>query len=245
MTDTFQDDETTSTVKSAYPHRRGLDGVFLPASYRTGPRLELRFAAGDDETKVGAISGYGSVFGNVDAYGSVIERGAFVQSLKKRKPLMLWAHNTSEPVGAWTAAEEDAHGLRLHGTLNLETQRGREALSLLKQGALNGLSVGFCAPENGVEVDRQTGIVTYRECDLYEVSIVAIPANDKARISDVRSIQTPRQFEALLTDLGFAKKAATALAARGWGGLNPDAGGAYALSEHVRNLTANLKSKRN
>ena len=118
-------------------------------------------------------------------------------------------------------------------------------MSLLKQGALNGLSVGFCAPENGVEVDRQTGIVTYRECDLYEVSIVAIPANDKARITDVRSIQTPRQFEALLADLGFAKKAATALAARGWGGLNADAGAAYELARHIRNLTGELKTKRN
>jgi len=46
----------------------------------SGVPLDLK-AVSDD----GAIEGYGSVFGNVDSYGEVVEPGAFTQSLVDAK----------------------------------------------------------------------------------------------------------------------------------------------------------------
>src|SRR2546426_564387 len=59
-------------------------------------------------------------------------------------PAMLWQHDADEPIGVWTEMAEDAKGLRVKGQLCLDTARGKEAYALLKMGALNGLSIGFC-----------------------------------------------------------------------------------------------------
>ena len=63
---------------------------------RTAP-LQIKFAPGD----AGTISGYASVFGPpADRHGDVIAPGAFAESLASGdKPLMLWSHDLSEPIG--------------------------------------------------------------------------------------------------------------------------------------------------
>ena len=60
-------------------------------------------------TDAGQVSGYGSVFGNVDQGGDVVEKGAFDTSLKARgMPVMLWGHDVYAPaIGVWEKAKED------------------------------------------------------------------------------------------------------------------------------------------
>ncbi len=100
--------------------------------------LETKFAA--DEA--GVIAGYASIFGGEpDAYGDVVSPGAFAASLADHRkrgttPVMLWAHDQSRPIGAWTDIREDAIGLSVKGRLTLESAAGREAHALLKAGAL-------------------------------------------------------------------------------------------------------------
>ena len=45
-------------------------------------RIEIKLATEDVGTK-GTFSGYGAVFGNVDAYGDVIAKGAFKKTLRE------------------------------------------------------------------------------------------------------------------------------------------------------------------
>lgn len=173
-------------------------------------------AAGDD----GTVEGYGSVFGVRDNYDDVIAKGAFIQSLKDHKaagtmPAMLWQHDADKPIGVWTEMVEDEKGLRIKGQLAMETVRGKEAHALLKMGALNGLSIGFMSKE--WSYDRETEVRTLTAIDLWEVSLVTFPANEKARVTNVKSadeMATPKDAEKALRDAGFSKSDATAFVSR-------------------------------
>ena len=173
-------------------------------------------AAGDD----GTVEGYGSVFGVRDNYDDVIAKGAFVQSLKDHKaagtmPAMLWQHDADKPIGVWTEMVEDEKGLRIKGQLAMETVKGKEAHALLKMGALNGLSIGFMSKEWAYDCD--TEVRTLTAIDLWEVSLVTFPANEKARVTNVKSadeMATPKDAEKALRDAGFSKSDATAFVSR-------------------------------
>ena len=173
-------------------------------------------AAGDD----GSVEGYGSVFGVRDNYDDVIAKGAFAATLAAHKsagtmPAMLWQHDACEPIGIWSEMVEDDKGLRIKGQLALDTARGKEAHALLKMGALNGLSIGFVSKQWAY--DRETDVRTLTEIDLWEVSLVTFPANEKARVTNVKSsddLATPKDAERLLRDAGFSKSDATAFVSR-------------------------------
>ena len=182
-------------------------------------RLDVGFelkAIGAD----GTVEGYGSVFGVRDNYDDVIAKGAFVQSLKDHKaagtmPAMLWQHDADKPIGVWTEMVEDEKGLRIKGQLAMETVKGKEAHALLKMGALNGLSIGFMSKEWAY--DRETEVRTLTAIDLWEVSLVTFPANEKARVTNVKSaneMATPKDAEKALRDAGFSKSDATAFVSR-------------------------------
>lgn len=168
----------------------------------------------------GTVEGYGSVFGVRDNYDDVIAKGAFVQSLKGHKaagtmPAMLWQHDADKPIGVWTEMVEDEKGLRIKGQLAMETVKGKEAHALLKMGALNGLSIGFMSKEWAY--DRETEVRTLTAIDLWEVSLVTFPANEKARVTNVKSadeMATPKDAEKVLRDAGFSKSDATAFVSR-------------------------------
>ncbi len=181
-------------------------------------RKQLRIAAEIKATAEGVIEGYGSVFGNTDSYGDIVVAGAFAETLKSdRAPAMLWQHNPDEPIGVWTEVREDKRGLVVKGQLALGTQRGREALELIRMGALSGLSIGYSTVRSSY--DEQSGIRSLLELDLWEVSPVTFPANDAARITSAKSesIKTVRDFErALRDDLGFSRNAAAAIALHGF-----------------------------
>lgn len=146
---------------------------------------ELRFAP--DET--GVISGYAAVWGRPDSFGDVLVRGCFAASLEQHRaagtrPLMLWAHDPTNPIGTWDSIIEDDKGLRVEGRLCLDATAGRDAFALLKAGAVDGLSQGFrtvkatALPKGGRRVEA---------VELIEVSMVTRPAQGAARVTSVRS----------------------------------------------------------
>lgn len=170
-------------------------------------------AVGDD----GTIEGYGSVFDVKDSYDDVIKPGAYTATLADHKaagtmPAMLWQHDSDEPIGVWIEMVEDGKGLRVKGQLLLATTRGREAYELLKVGALKGLSIGFMAKEWSYQDDLR--ILT--AIDLWELSIVTFPANQKATVTGIKSGEavTARNAEQILRDAGFSKADATAFVSR-------------------------------
>lgn len=171
--------------------------------------------------ETGLFSGMASTYGNTDRMGDIVMPGAFTATLTKggdRRPL-LWSHKTDEPIGTVMLTDTSA-GLRADGTLDLDVQAGRDALSRLRKGIVQGLSIGFRTLRDRVE----NGARLLEEIELFEVSLVTIPANESARVMAVKSLATIRDYERWLRDEGgFSRAQARALAASGWRGLT-DAG---------------------
>jgi uncharacterized protein len=136
----------------------------------------------------GLFTGYASLFNKRDAMGDSVMPGAFAASLKKRgveNIRMLFQHDPSEPVGTWLDIHEDERGLFVQGRLDKNVQRGRELFSLLENGGLDGLSIGFktiAAKQERVSKTRKLLII-----DLWEISLVTFPMLEGARVSAVKS----------------------------------------------------------
>jgi len=209
--------------------------------------VPLEVKAIDDD---GRFSGYGSVFETVDSYNEAVAPGAFEQSLAKRpaeKVKMLWQHNTYEPIGVYDSMVEDEHGLRVSGRILPSVQRGREAIELLKAGAIDGLSIGFMPQK--YEDDDETGVRRVLAVDLWEVSIVTFPANEDALIELQKSIcagvtPTPSTLERALRQCGFSKRQAKAVTAAGYKGLlSGDDADAHAIESDLAQSMLDLSGQ--
>jgi len=181
----------------------------------------------------GTFAGYASVFGGRDSYGDRVLPGAFAASLQAHQkagtaPALLWQHDQREPVGRWLELREDATGLHVEGRLTLATTRGQDALALLKDGALSGLSIGFRIPDGGAVMAGE--VRELRQVDLAEISLVTLPADSHARVREVRSFDSPRDLEEALRDAGLSRRQARALLAKGWSGLQADADDARTIN---------------
>lgn len=195
---------------------------------------ECKLAVTDPAADTMEFSGYGAVFGNVDSYGDVIEKGAFsayladVQSGKQNWPAMLTQHggwavsaNDLTPIGVYTDLKEDDIGLKTTGIL-AKTPRGEEAYTLMKmqpRPAISGLSIGYYVREQAFGGKNDPYERLLKQIDIVEISIVTFPANDKARVGDVKSVYgfTEREFEQFLRDsAGLSRKDAQTVISHGF-----------------------------
>lgn len=152
-----------------------------------GPELEHKYVQLADQIELGedaSISGYASLFGEVDQGGDVVERGAYAASLTRMETAgmrvkLLWQHDPAQPIGVWDDVREDERGLFVKGRLLTETQKGREAAALIEAGAIDGLSIGY----RTVKADRDAkGHRHLAELELWEVSLVTFPMLPQARV---------------------------------------------------------------
>ena len=163
-------------------------------------RIEVKFAADQVDDKTGEFSGYGAVFGNLDSYGDVIAPGAFKATLKdwraqKRLPPMLLQHGgfgmvdtDALPIGKWTRMEEDETGLRVEGRLiNLDTDLGRRIYGAMKEGVLEGMSIGYRPKKFTLGTKPDEPRRRLEAIDLVELSVVTFPANGRALVDGIKA----------------------------------------------------------
>ncbi len=190
--------------------------------------IELKLAGNTPEEMT--FTGYGAVFGNVDSYGDVIQKGAFTKSIAEAKtsgqwPAMLLQHggwglsaDDMMPAGLWTDLEEDDHGLKLAGKM-APTQRGKDAYTLMKMDprpAITGLSIGYIPVKWKMRSNADEPRRTLEEVKLMEVSLVTFPANSKARIQSVKQEVSIRTAERALRDAGFSQSEAKRIVSEGF-----------------------------
>jgi uncharacterized protein len=205
--------------------------------YKSIP-LTLKSEPGED----GIFEGYASVFGVVDLGMDVVEKGAFTKSLGKRKAKMLWQHDTTAPIGTWEEIREDDHGLFVRGRLLPDVAKGKEALALLKAGAIDSMSIGYRTIEAEEALAGGRGVRKLTEVDLFEISLVTFPMLPDAKVTDVKSIATERDFERFLRDAGYSRSEATAITLHGFKALQRqrDAGDEKAAPEGLASLVQKL-----
>ena len=135
----------------------------------------------------GMVEGYASLFGEIDQARDMMMRGAFADTLSARgirRIPMLFQHDPSEPVGIWLELREDHRGLFARGRLIPDVARGRELISLVRAGAIDGLSIGFRTSK--ARIDPKTRIRRLLAVDLWEISIVTFPLLAGARVRAVK-----------------------------------------------------------
>lgn len=198
----------------------------------------------------GEFEGYGSVFGVKDSYSDIIVPGAFAKSLaawqeKGRLPALLWQHNMSEPIGIYTEMREDETGLYLKGRLLIDDDPlAKRAHAHMKAGSLSGLSIGYVL--NDYDYDNQKDAFILKDIDLWEVSLVTFPANDEARISNVKSLlergetPPPSKVEKALREVGFSGSQAKAFMAKGYGAIAPREAATDEALESLKTLISRI-----
>lgn len=133
----------------------------------------------------GHIEGYASVFNVVDEQGDTVVKGAFKKCIERMKeksktPKFLWQHDARKPIGVWDEMYEDDYGLFVKGRLLLDLKRGREVWSMLKNKAVDGLSIGYKSAKR-----TDNNLIT--DVDLMEISVVTFPACTDAKVESVKS----------------------------------------------------------
>lgn len=161
------------------------------------------------------FKGYGSVWGRVDSYGDTVVKGAFSEALKERRPMMLFGHSPGRVPGKWVDYGEDDKGLFLEGELTPGHSEAADHAASLKHGSLNGLSIG------GYTIDgepQSNGGRLIKKFDLYEVSLVSMPAEQEARI-DTASVKEALDSYGKISDFeDFLREGAglSKIAAKAW-----------------------------
>ena len=197
-----------------------------------------------DEEGERKFCGYANTFDHKDRAGDITQKGAFTKSIKKHitegtKPLMLMHHDHSRPVGVWEKLIEDEKGLYVEGRLTKGVRDANEAYALLKDGALNSMSIGYKVVDE--EYDRAKGANLLHEVDLFEISLVSIPANEQSTVISVKSDDgvDARALEKHLRDVGLSRREAKAILSKGLSGLSPQRDAAEEDSN--RNATIDTK----
>ena len=118
----------------------------------------LTLTASEDERTVRGVAVPWNVWGHTSAGPVSFARGSLPTD---RLPPLLLHHDTTRPVGVLTAAEDTEQGLTFTARLS-DTTDGRDALTLARDRALTGVSVGvditaYDEGKDGLHVTPRTG----------------------------------------------------------------------------------------
>ena len=149
----------------------------------------------DGENGLGTICGYASTFDKVpDAYGDVVEKGAFVDCLTRlekegRTIPFVWSHKLDDInsyLGSVTKVYEDDKGLYFEATFD-DTPEAQKVRQLFKDGRLSKFSFAYnIIEERPVTLENGVKANLLVKLDIFEISGVLIPANSFAQVTDVK-----------------------------------------------------------
>ena len=126
---------------------------------------------------------YLSTFGNKDRGDDVVERGAFIESLKVHTPILLAFHNTDEPAGIFESLVEDEVGLFVKGKMpKRDTYVSGRLIPQMLIGSIKFMSIGYSVWEQDGSMEISNGVRHLKKVFLWEGSLVTIPMNDQALI---------------------------------------------------------------
>lgn len=115
----------------------------------------------------------------IDSYGEIVAQN-WDLTRYRANPVVLFAHNSREPIGRATSV--GVVGGRLECTIQFAEgiARAEEVWSLVQQGMLKAVSVGFRPREVRAELRDGKTIYVLDDNELHEISIVSVPANPEA-----------------------------------------------------------------
>ena len=138
------------------------------------------------------IKGYAST-NDTDRAGDVINKEAWEKGGLdnfSNNPIILFNHDYNKPIGRATSLKTDEKGLKI--TANLSKSAG-DVTNLVKEGILRAFSVGFRVKDADYMENGDGYLI--KDAELFEVSVVSVPANQAATFSVAKSFDTQSEYE--------------------------------------------------
>ena len=138
------------------------------------------------------IKGYAST-NDTDRAGDVIDKEAWEKGGLDNfgnNPIILFNHDYNSPIGRATGLETDDRGLKL--TANISKSAG-DVTNLVKEGILRAFSVGFRVKD--ADYIEETDGLKISDAELFEISVVSVPANQAATFSVAKSFDTQSEYD--------------------------------------------------
>lgn len=151
----------------------------------------INFKADDN----GKISGYFSTYDEEpDSYGDIVAPGAFTDTIKAREATghpfpLCFNHNMDAVIGTVDSIEDTEKGPLITASF-LNTEKAQEVREMVKSGGVYQFSFAYDVKgwEEPTEEQKAKGITNVlTKVDLYEVSVVVVPANQNAVVTDIKS----------------------------------------------------------
>lgn len=143
--------------------------------------------------EAGKITGYFSTYDRIpDSDGDIIAPGAFTDTVKAREesghPFPLcWNHDLDQIIGTVDSIEDTEKGPLMTASF-FNTQLAQEKREIVKSGCVYQFSFAYGVQEAGpVVLEDSVKANELRKLDLFEISIVPIPANQRAVMTEIKS----------------------------------------------------------
>lgn len=154
------------------------------------------------EGESNVISGYAAVFNSKtiigDWFEEIINPGAFSKTIASGDVRALFNHDWGNVLGRTKSGtlklEEDERGLKFEVELP-NTTVARDLAESMKRGDINQCSFGFYPTEETWDYSTEPALRTINEVELFEVSVVSLPAYDDTEVSLVRSKELDKEVE--------------------------------------------------
>lgn len=150
----------------------------------------------DEESGKLTIEGFANTTSK-DRMGDVIPSGAWKKpgalDNYKKNPIVLAFHNHSMPVGKCVDLEvRDNQGLYVKCEISSAEEK---IYRLIKEGVLKTFSVGFMIKDAEYNSEMDTFLIT--EVELFEISVVSVPANQDSTFSVAKTLKNSGDFQEL------------------------------------------------
>ena len=145
------------------------------------------------DENAGTITGYFSTYDPIpDSYGDIVAPGAFAETIKAREETghpfpLCWNHDLDQIIGKVDSIEDTEKGPLMTASF-FDTPLAQEKRAIVQSGVVYQFSFAYDIEEAGpVKLEDGTKVNELRKLNLYEVSVVPIPANQNAVVTDVKA----------------------------------------------------------
>lgn len=146
--------------------------------------------------EVGEISGFFSTYEKTpDSYGDIIESGAFTGTLERRKATghpfpLCFNHDFDKIIGVVDSVEEKENGPFIKAHF-LDTELAQDVRKFVQSGAVYQFSFAYDVLKRRDPTDEEakSGVTNVlQEVEVFEISVVTVPANQNAIVTDVKRL---------------------------------------------------------
>lgn len=151
----------------------------------------FRVKSVDKEKESITIEGFANTT-NKDRSGDVILEEAWTKGGMNnylQNPIVLAFHNHERPIGEVIEYSVNQEGLRVVAEIS---KAAGDVYNLVKEGVLKAFSVGFRVKD--ADYDSETDIFVIKDLELYELSVVSVPANSESIFSVKKSFKDEEEY---------------------------------------------------